>query len=71
MIKGNVFEWSVPSSLRRTQCNPNFYSVLDFVFVAGDAKFWPHETTIINTPCIDNEKTADHRPIETIIDLPD
>ena len=71
MIKGNVFEWSVPSTLRRTQCNPNFYSILDFVFVAGNAKFWPHETTIINTPCIDNEKTADHRPIETIINLPD
>lgn len=71
MIEDNVFEWSVPATLRRTQCNPNFYSVLDFVFVAGDAKLWPHETTIINTPCIDNAQTADHRPIETIINLPE
>lgn len=70
MVEDNVFEWSVPSTLRRTQCNPDFYSVLDFAFVAGDAKFWPHQTTIINTPCIDNSDTADHRPIETVIDLP-
>ena len=28
LIEDNIFEWSVPTTLRRTQCNPNFYSVL-------------------------------------------
>lgn len=35
------------SDCQPTQCNPNYKSILDFLFVAGDAKNWDVESEIL------------------------
>lgn len=74
MTADDVFAWIRPDTLVSTQCNPNYNSVLDFVFVSGEAKQWTRESSILETDpayCVDTPRTSDHRPVEAVIVVPD
>jgi endonuclease/exonuclease/phosphatase family metal-dependent hydrolase len=78
MTANGVFEWVRPPVLVTTQCsvvNVNqcqFNSVLDFVFVAGDAQNWDATSEIVVKPgdFPDDNTTSDHRPVRADIILP-
>ena len=64
----NVFTWVKPDKLVATICSNRHNSVLDFVFVAGEAKNWPAPSVILygdpsDAYCPDDQTTSDHRPI--------
>lgn len=66
LLDGDVFKWAMPDNPMRTQCNRKYNSILDFVFVSGQAKNWISRSTILNaTPdaCDDDSRKSDHRPI--------
>ena len=67
LTANDIFEWVRPAALRRTQCNLNFNSVLDFVFVAGDAQNWTNTSTIPEIRAdyctTNNTAESDHRPV--------
>ncbi len=74
-MDGGHWDWIEPncgldgefSDCQPTQCNPNYTSILDFLFVAGDARLWDVETEIIepreNYCDFDGDGGADHLPI--------
>jgi hypothetical protein len=76
MISGGVWSWVKPDPLidsnwsddrritdRRVDRYPD--SILDFMFVANEAKGWNPESSVVVRPgdFPDNDKTSDHRPI--------
>lgn len=66
------FVWAQHSPMLKTQCNPNYNSVLDFIFLAGPARAWQAESSLIfhdDPEYCDNESTggADHLPIASSI----
>lgn len=65
LTANNVFKWARPRDLVRTQCSYN--SVLDFVFVSGEARGWSYQSAIDHRPsdCPDDARSSDHRPIMT------
>ncbi len=71
MTEGGFFRWVRPSTLVPTNCS--FHkSVLDFVFVSGDAQRWQAESEILfpeDSYCPDTSSTSDHRPILARFDL--
>jgi len=64
--------WVEHSPKISTQCSDEFDSVLDFVFLAGNARLWQAKAKLLFTTeqYCEDEKTggADHRPIEVILD---
>lgn len=72
MTRNDVFRWVRPATLVKTQCNPNFNSVLDFVFVSGPAKNWQARSEILFTEpeyCQDDPQRSDHRPVHAMFAL--
>jgi len=66
LLENGVFKWAVPKNPMRTQCNRRYNSILDFVFVTGQAKSWLDESWILNTgqaACEDDAQKTDHRPV--------
>lgn len=67
MVAGDVFRWlRFPSPMVKTQCSANFNSVLDFVFVAGPAKQWQAEPSILfanDATYCQQSRNSDHRPV--------
>ena len=73
LTENAVFTWIRPETLLRTQCSPNVYgtgcknnSILDFIFVSGDAKKWAGISEILfpdESYFPDNNKSSDHRPV--------
>jgi hypothetical protein len=71
MTANGVLEWVRPDTLVLTQCSATnsgtcqFDSVLDFVFVSGEAQDWQAESVIIVEPgdFPDDATTPDHRPV--------
>jgi endonuclease/exonuclease/phosphatase family metal-dependent hydrolase len=63
LTRQDVFVWARPATLVRTQCSYN--SVLDFVFVSGEAKRWAVQAAIDarTNDCPDDANKSDHRPI--------
>lgn len=76
MIAGDVWSWVKPNPLvdsnwsddrrvtdRRVDRYPD--SILDFIFVANQAKTWNAKSTVVVRPgdFPDSDKTSDHRPI--------
>jgi len=78
LLEDDVFEWLRPEEIVATQCTPSdrgrcvFNSVLDFIFVAGDAKNWNGTSEIIvrDGDFPDTEISSDHRPIFAQFSLP-
>lgn len=68
-----VWTWVRPDPLVMTQCNFQYNSVLDFVFVAGGAREWPATAEILETQssyCHDDERRTDHRPVRADLLIP-
>jgi endonuclease/exonuclease/phosphatase family protein len=65
MTAANVWTWVRPASLIKSQCSPNFNSVLDFIFVNSGAQSWSGSSQIIVEPndCDASPLTSDHRPL--------
>ncbi len=66
MVEDGVFAWIRPAVLVKTQCSPRFDSVLDFVFVSGNAQNWSGTSEILRREasyCNDTDETSDHRPV--------
>ena len=78
MTRGDAWEWVVPNPLVDTQWSDNFgkdrfpNSMLDFAFVAGEAKTWNPQCSVIVRPgdFPDDSKTSDHRPVELRLTIP-
>ncbi|MCP5003634.1 MAG: hypothetical protein GY941_06720 [Planctomycetes bacterium] len=70
MIANSVYEWIRPATLHKTN-DSHYNSVLDFVFVSGDAKNWAVSSTILKVPndFPDTNKTSDHRPVRARFNL--
>jgi endonuclease/exonuclease/phosphatase family metal-dependent hydrolase len=71
MTAGGFFRWVRPPALVPTNCSGH-RSVLDFVFVSGDAQSWEAESEVLfpeDSYCPDTSSTSDHRPILARFDL--
>ena len=65
MTNANAWTWVRPATLIKSQCSPNFNSVLDFIFVNTPAQAWSGTSRIIVEPndCDPSPLTSDHRPV--------
>lgn len=65
MTNANAWTWVRPATLIKSQCSPNFNSVLDFIFVNTPAQGWSGTSRIIVEPndCDPSPLTSDHRPV--------
>jgi hypothetical protein len=65
MTRGGTFNWVRPTRLVRSQCSPQFDSVLDFVFATPGANGFRGTSEIVveQGDCPDDENTPDHRPM--------
>jgi hypothetical protein len=65
MTNGGAWTWVRPATLIKSQCDPNFNSVLDFIFVNAAAQSWSGTTEILVAPndCNPSPLTSDHRPV--------
>ena len=65
MTRGDAWIWVRPATLIKTQCSPNFNSVLDFIFVNSAAQGWSGTSEIVVEPrdCDASPLTSDHRPL--------
>lgn len=73
----DVFEWVVPEELVLTQCTVDgnrcvFNSVVDFIFVSGQAQTWNGTSVIVvrDGDLPDDEQTSDHRPVLARFEIP-
>lgn len=67
LVKDAVFLWVRPEILIPTNAS-NHKSVLDFVFVHGDATGWEFESTIlaVDGDFPDDARKSDHRPVAAV-----
>jgi len=75
LTEDDVWEWVRPEELIQTQCSTYYgRNVLDFVFVAGEAKTWERSSTVLedyNSYCAqEDDEQSDHRPIQATFTLP-
>jgi endonuclease/exonuclease/phosphatase family metal-dependent hydrolase len=71
MTANNAWSWVRPTTLIKSQCDPQFNSVLDFVFVNAGARNWQITSTILQVPgdCQDDNDKPDHRPVQAEFNL--
>ena len=69
LTQDNVFRWVRPKRLVRTQANPRYNSVLDFVFTVDPTQRWVAESEIVvrKNDFPDTKTTSDHRPVAATI----
>ncbi len=76
-MKDDIWQWVKPKCLEDdscpltgTQCNRRYSSILDFIFVAGQAKQWQGTSEILFTEDAycdwDQKGYSDHRPVIAI-----
>lgn len=65
MTNAGAWTWIRPATLIKSQCSPNFNSVLDFIFVNTLAQGWSGTSEILVVPndCDPSPETSDHRPV--------
>jgi hypothetical protein len=65
MTNAGAWTWVRPATLIKSQCSPNFNSVLDFIFVNAAAHSWSGTSEILVVPndCDPSPLTSDHRPL--------
>ncbi|MEZ6243354.1 MAG: hypothetical protein R3B57_09950 [Phycisphaerales bacterium] len=71
MVANGVFSWVRPAVLTKTQLNPHYDSVLDFVFISEAGNSWGATATILTAgfPTLDTDETSDHLPVMAMFDL--
>ncbi len=77
MTKDGIWEWVRPGNPVKTSCHPDFNGILDFVFLANDARNWQATSKILeegSSYCRqkgnDPFKFSDHRPVQAFISIP-
>ena len=67
MVADGNWTWVRPATLVRSQCNPNFDSVLDFCFVNASARPLALASIILQeaNDCGNAAANPDHRPLRT------
>jgi len=72
LTENGVFHWVRPAEIVTTQCSGwpcRYESVLDFIFTAGDARYWRAESDIVvaagDFPAAPDE--SDHRPVRAYL----
>lgn len=67
MTADNHWTWVRPATLVKSQCNPNFNSVLDFIFVNTSARPLALTSVILQETgdCGNTAANPDHRPLRT------
>jgi endonuclease/exonuclease/phosphatase family metal-dependent hydrolase len=65
MTNGGAWRWVRPATLIKSQCSPNFNSVLDFIFINNLAQSWSGTSQILVEPndCDASPQMSDHRPV--------
>ena len=72
----DLFSWVRPKQLVRTQFDPHYDAdwILDFVFVAGEAKSWKASSEVLLADCpreyFLTPLMTDHRPVTASFSLP-
>lgn len=71
MINSGAWTWVRPATLVKSQCSPQFNSVLDFIFVNSLAQGWSGTSEILVEPndCVSSPLTSDHRPVRGIFNI--
>jgi hypothetical protein len=71
MTADSHWSWARPATLIRSQCNPNFDSVLDFVFVNTSARPLALTSVILqeSNDCGNATANRDHRPLRAEFEL--
>jgi len=71
MVADDAWKWVRPDALVQTQHSDRYDSVLDFVFVAGQARDWTGRSQIVVVPndFPDDEDSSDHRPVSATFSL--
>jgi endonuclease/exonuclease/phosphatase family metal-dependent hydrolase len=71
MVADGHWTWVRPATLVRSQCNPNFNSVLDFIFVSAGARPLALTSEILQAAndCGNAAANPDHRPLRTEFEL--
>jgi len=77
-MRDNVWKWVAPDPLIDTQWSDDDGkdrypdSMLDFAFVANEAKEMKPQCSVIVTEgdFPDDEQTSDHRPVKLVVELP-
>lgn len=71
MTAGGIFHWVRPETLVKTH-DSRHDSVLDFVFVSGEARNWNASSEIVVTPgdFPNDMRSSDHRPISATFEVP-
>ncbi|HEX7317610.1 MAG TPA: endonuclease/exonuclease/phosphatase family protein [Pyrinomonadaceae bacterium] len=69
MTRNGVFNWVRPATLVRSQCDPTFNSVLDFVFTTPGPNGFRGTSEIVveSGDCPDDGNTPDHRPLRATL----
>lgn len=77
LVKDDAWSWVRPAVLVKTQCSPDYDSILDFVWVGSAAKDWSATSEILerDTSYCEAEirnpaRAADHRPVAATFALP-
>lgn len=73
LTQNGVFTWVQPQTLVATHCSKRYNSILDFVFVSGEAKTWSASSKILypeDSYCPDTSQKSDHRPVKSNFKLP-
>jgi hypothetical protein len=71
MTSGEAWSWARPATPIKSQCNPNFDSVLDFVFVNTAARPLALNSVILQeaNDCGNVAANPDHRPLKAEFEL--
>lgn len=77
MVSHGHFNWIRPRELKKTQADPRYHTVLDFIFLGGNTWTWKAESKILardgsdtdDDILNDNDQTSDHRPVMATITI--
>jgi hypothetical protein len=73
MVAGGHWAWIRPKTLVRSQCNPNYNSILDFVFVSMRARSFALTSEVLQetNDCGNAAVNPDYRPLKAEFDFID
>lgn len=64
------WHWVKPAALLKSNCDPQYNSILDFVFIHGSYQSASSEILFPEEEyCVDDEQRPDHRPVFATIEL--
>ena len=69
-VEEGMIVWIEPELMIKSQCSPDYNSILDFVFINDDALTWEASSEIIvrENDCGNEDYYSDHRPVVAVLD---